>query len=1144
MADRSRALRRAAAVTGALVLSVVLPVFLAADVGTIRDDLARGRYGRAESAARALLHRIESSEGPEARSAADCLDVLVEAIRLNGTFRGKDARSLGERAIALRERLPGSSDAEIADGWLRFGDLLFARAEYGDAERAYLRALAIRLREEPIDPVGVAAVRSRLGRVLWAWQSRHAEAGALLRAAAETLEAELGPEDRRYGAVLAMLGDQQRQSEAFEDAERTLTLALGILERSLGARHPEVAATRMVLARAVYRRGRREEALRLQSMALRDLETSLGTEHPLYGLSLARWALSAWVVQSRFDEAHHSLDRAVRILEDSAGPDHPWLAIALNNRGNCAKLLGDLRIAREDLERALIIRTNALGPDHAYTAMSLNNLGLFYYDTLDFERAEELFQDARRAWERSCGRDSVFAQGVQVNIGSARMALGDPAGAETWLRAGAEGLATALGDENHPFVAEGLTALGRCEHRLGKDQEAVRTLERALRILDASADPDPYQRSATAEALGVVLEADPESRSRARALHEQVLSYRMDVLGERHPDVARSLLALARLAALDDRPREATRLALEAEDIRREHLLLTARLASERDALRGSIRETAALDLALSLTPESGDDVARAWDRVVRTRALVFDELSWRQRELHGVREPEVDRRLRELGALRSRLAHLMLVGSTEGRIGDFRARVEDLRSRKEALERDLAKISAEFRADTQRKRVGLEDVLAHLPGETALVAYVRYSRFDARSGASMPAYLALVVRSPDAEPVRIPLGDAVDVEREIEAWIDALTTPPPALIVPARRAERECDAAGETVRRRIWDPVERLLPPGGDVLVVPDGVLHRVTFAAMPAPAGDGFLLEGDRTVDVISAERDLASSPRERLGEGLLVVGDPGFGSPSPGDGSIPASRARSNGSCDDPAGLRFEPLPGTRLEVEAVVSMWRRCSGRSTDRCPGGAEAWTGEAARERRIAEAVAGRRVVHFATHGFHHGVDCARPADDSGVGGSGEDRPVTVLSARTNPMILSGLALAGANRREHASGPDDDGILTAAEVASLDLRGVEWVVLSGCDTGRGDVLPGEGVLGFRRAFRAAGARAVIMSLWPVSDHAAVDWMRGLYAARAQERSTAGAARSASLGVLHARRAAGQSTHPYFWAPFVAEGNGR
>jgi CHAT domain-containing protein len=109
----------------------------------------------------------------------------------------------------------------------------------------------------------------------------------------------------------------------------------------------------------------------------------------------------------------------------------------------------------------------------------------------------------------------------------------------------------------------------------------------------------------------------------------------------------------------------------------------------------------------------------------------------------------------------------------------------------------------------------------------------------------------------------------------------------------------------------------------------------------------------------------------------------------------------------------------------------------------------------------------------------------------------------------------------------------------------LNLEGVEWAVLSACDTGLGEVRVGEGVFGLRRAFQVAGVRTVIMSLWPVEDQSALDWMRALYRGRLQKHlGTAEAMRDASLTVLRARRASGRTTHPFYWGGFVAAGDWR
>jgi CHAT domain-containing protein len=194
-------------------------------------------------------------------------------------------------------------------------------------------------------------------------------------------------------------------------------------------------------------------------------------------------------------------------------------------------------------------------------------------------------------------------------------------------------------------------------------------------------------------------------------------------------------------------------------------------------------------------------------------------------------------------------------------------------------------------------------------------------------------------------------------------------------------------------------------------------------------------------------------------------------------------------------------------------------------------------------------------VVHLATHGFSLTGLCASPEPPSlrGIAGIVDDdasspgEKVAPPAEETTPdaISLSGLALAGANLRELRHADSDDGILTAEEIAGMDLSSVEWAVLSGCDTGMGEIRSREGVLGLRRAFRTAGARTVIASLWPVEDGSTREWMKALYTERLlRQRDTADSVRGASLAALSRLRAQHASTHPFFWAGFVAIGDWR
>jgi CHAT domain-containing protein len=157
-----------------------------------------------------------------------------------------------------------------------------------------------------------------------------------------------------------------------------------------------------------------------------------------------------------------------------------------------------------------------------------------------------------------------------------------------------------------------------------------------------------------------------------------------------------------------------------------------------------------------------------------------------------------------------------------------------------------------------------------------------------------------------------------------------------------------------------------------------------------------------------------------------------------------------------------------------------------------------------------------------------------------------------------NPLLRSGLALEGANRRQEAGG--EDGILTALEVAGLDLWGTKLVVLSACETGVGEVRNGEGVYGLRRALVLAGSESQVMSLWQVADEATRDLMVSYYKRLIAGEGRTKALRAVQLEMLRGgqQEQAGNNrgmklkrpgkkvsySHPFFWAAFIQSGDWR
>jgi CHAT domain-containing protein len=139
-----------------------------------------------------------------------------------------------------------------------------------------------------------------------------------------------------------------------------------------------------------------------------------------------------------------------------------------------------------------------------------------------------------------------------------------------------------------------------------------------------------------------------------------------------------------------------------------------------------------------------------------------------------------------------------------------------------------------------------------------------------------------------------------------------------------------------------------------------------------------------------------------------------------------------------------------------------------------------------------------------------------------------------------DPLVRSGLALAGANRALKGGG--GRGLLTAGKVLGLPLWGTELVVLSACDTGRGEVKRGEGVFGLRRCILQAGAQSLVMSLWRVSDRESRELMAAFYRNVLQGMDRCRALRKAALAEMAAVEKRHGTTHPFFWSAFVFLGD--
>jgi CHAT domain-containing protein len=218
----------------------------------------------------------------------------------------------------------------------------------------------------------------------------------------------------------------------------------------------------------------------------------------------------------------------------------------------------------------------------------------------------------------------------------------------------------------------------------------------------------------------------------------------------------------------------------------------------------------------------------------------------------------------------------------------------------------------------------------------------------------------------------------------------------------------------------------------------------------------------------------------------------------------------------------------LPGARQEAELIRKFWPQ------------AQLFVGPAATKQALLQMVT-PGILHIATHG-HFLEDAKTSSSTRSVGVTGELAGAGPGQPPPDPLLRSYLVLAGAN--PHTTSSDkvaqprlEDSLVTALELAGLNLWGTQLVVLSACDTGQGDVKIGQGVYGLRRAFAVAGAETLVTSLWKVDDGTTRELMEAYYRGLLGGQGRAAAMQAAM------REIRDRHPHPYDWAPFIVVGSG-
>jgi len=547
------------------------------------------------------------------------------------------------------------------------------------------------------------------------------------------------------------------------------------------------------------------------------------------------------------------------------------------------------------------------------------------------------------------------------------------------------------------------------------------------------------------------------------------------------PDITRVCLrTLATVELARGRTNEAIALADELQTAEEQKLKEVLSFTSERQRL-GYLNTYLNKRYSLWATADAVAPLARS---VLRTKGIVLDSLLEDRRRLSQTADSELAELTKRLEIARERVVGLNAMfrqkqaDSSSEYLGKELARAF---SEAEGLESALARKANGVGSARRALSVTLEEVQLAIPEDTALVEMVKYEHYEGCGKWENNYGALLIFRS--GEPRWVRLGRAESIERNVQFYLHALHN------------SGEDQMLEQTLRRlftKTWEPIaESLSGKIKRVVISPDGELNFVSFAALPQR--NGRFVGEDFEFSYVSTGRDLLEDRRESpIHFGLAVWANPAFARSRKGGGAdeqpvaVAVNRAATVREWRD---LKLEPLRGAEREGKLL-----RANAAALGLAP--VSLFVGDDASEVELRR-INSPHILHLATHGF------VLPDISEEKAGS-EFFSREALPSADNPMLRSGLALAGAQQTIEAwkNGqmvpPENDGVVTAEEVAMLNLTNTWLVVLSACETGSGEAQRGEGVLGLRRGFIQAGAQNLLMTLWAVDDERTADLVFDFY----------------------------------------------
>ncbi|MCA9007187.1 MAG: CHAT domain-containing protein, partial [Planctomycetaceae bacterium] len=950
----------------------------------------------------------------------------------------------------------------------------------------------------------------------------------------------------------------EAENEATADRISQLEKVLATRTEILGRKHRDVATTCLEFAQLQRESGRISSALEMYREAVRIRADLLGDRHAATAEAKSEAALGA-LAAGDVQQAKQWLDEAIQTQTDILGENSPALAESYHrlvkyhsNQGQYAEALelaqstcqrfeavfGKMSLKNAEALKTLSSIYSALGNDMQaiYPLLEsmeiVNGLGLDLraeaefilaagWQLLQFPVSHPLLQEVVDEFLqklKSTDPDSKdYANALQLR-GTLSFNQKKYVEAGKYFQSSLQIYKKFYQNPDHPQVLEILNNLGAVALNRGE-------LERAEQYLD-QANNSRVGSTATGNEL------------------QFLIFYNLAEVKARRGNSAAALDFLKRCFEIDER-------SLMTNLVLRPEAALT-KLLNNRFNLYSLL-------VTLQLTGQLPENsVSEVFSRILGRKGLALDiacQMNAAQNAL--IHDADIASKLQEIQQLRIWLAETSVTGEQfeEQQVSDGGEKFVPNRQTKaiiriQELQEQVALAMRGAGLQLQLTGVDVEQIRGKLGPRSALIEFVVSGLIDLKDPASRagddPHLLAFFLPSDKTRACRlVDLGRLKEINDQIEKLRGHIERVPRSLrFMSEEELESQYQELSSSLYRSLLQPFDEELTNIENLVVAPDGQLHFIPFAALNR--ANGHYLVEDLAISYVSSGRDLL---RENAapGRGTLVLADPDYDATRKErittaktlgiDLSPNVSLALRGAGQMELRSLRWRPLPGARQEAESVQTQLK-------DSIYGPVQVFYGGDAAE-EVFKTVVSPRIIHIATHGFYLPFENVGTYNESRSVQRSSGSALGRLRYVDNPLLRSGLVLAGANQLATSSEERginlEDGWLTAQEISSMDFRNTELIVLSACESGLGDSELGNGVRGLQRAFLIAGAHSLLTSMFEVPDTETRELMGLFYQKFVQSGDQVKSMQWAQQKLILKRRDQSKAAHPFFWASFFIVG---